>query len=109
MSVERKLFIDGKARGTGRTMPVLSPYDGHEVARVHLGGEPEMEEATQAALRGFKAMSALSRGPRAETRRRVAGGVQGRGDEIAPPMTEERGKPIQYARAEVARCVTTFT
>ncbi len=109
MSVERKLFIDGKARGTGRTMPVLSPYDGHEVARVHLGGEPEMEEATQAALRGFKAMSALSRGQRAEILRQVAEGVHRRRDEIAATMTEEMGKPIQYSRAEVARCVTTFT
>ncbi|MBI2016700.1 MAG: aldehyde dehydrogenase family protein, partial [Candidatus Rokubacteria bacterium] len=107
--MERKLFIDGKARGTGRTMPVKSPYDGHEVARVHLGGEEEMEEATQAALRGFRAMGALSRGQRAEILHQVAEGVRRRGDEIASTMTEEMGKPIQYARAEVARCVTTFT
>jgi glyceraldehyde-3-phosphate dehydrogenase (NADP+) len=109
MSVERKLFIDGRLRGTGRAMPVLSPYDGHEVARVHLGGEQEMEEATQAALSGFKAMSALSRGQRAEILRKVAEGVARRKDEIAATMTEEMGKPIQYSRAEVARCVTTFT
>ncbi len=109
MSLERKLFIDGQWRGTGRTQPVLSPYDGHEVARVHLGGEQEMEDATRAAVRAFKQTSALSRGERAEILRRVAEGVAKRGGEIASTMTEEMGKPIQYARAEVARCVTTFT
>src|SRR5213596_3238956 len=109
MSLERKLFIDGTWRTTGRTQPVLSPYDGHEVARVHLGGEQEMEDATQAALRGFAAMKALSRGQRAEILRRMAEGVARRRDDIAATMTEEMGKPIQYAKAEVARCVTTFT
>ncbi len=65
MSLERKLFIDGKPRETGRTMPVVSPWDGREVARVHLGGEPEMEDATQAALRGLKGSeSAATRSPR---------------------------------------------
>ncbi len=109
MSLERKLFIDGAWRGTGRVMPVASPYDGHEVARVHLGGEPEMEEATLAALRAFKAMGSLSRGRRAEILRAIAEGVSRRRDEIAATMTDEMGKPIQYARAEVARCVSTFT
>ena len=109
MSLERKLFIDGKWRGTGRTQPVVSPYDGHEVARVHLGGEQEMEDVTQAAVRAFKEMSRLSRGERAEILRKMADGVSRRGEEIASTMTEEMGKPIQYARAEVARCVTTLT
>ncbi|HEU4401858.1 MAG TPA: aldehyde dehydrogenase family protein [Candidatus Polarisedimenticolia bacterium] len=109
MSLERKLFIDGKWRGTGRTMPVKSPYDGREVAQVHLGGEQEMEDATQAAVRAFKETRLLSRGQRAEILRKIAEGVARRKDEIAATMTDEMGKPIQYARAEAARCVTTFT
>ena len=109
MSSERKLFIDGKWRGTGRTQAILSPYDGHEVAKVHLGGEQDMEDATRAAVRAFQAMSDLTRGERAEILRRMAEGVARRKDEIASTMTEEMGKPIQYARAEVARCVTTLT
>src|SRR5262245_59605518 len=86
MPPERRLFIDGKPRETGRTLPVVSPYDGREVARVHLGGESDMEDATQAAQRGFKAMAALSRGERASILRRVAEGVRKRGDEIAFTM-----------------------
>src|SRR5437899_6021802 len=109
MTLERKLFIDGAWRGTGRLMPVVSPYDGREVARVHLGGEQEMEDATLAAQRAFREMGALSRGRRAEILRAIAEGVSRRKDEIAATMTDEMGKPIQYARAEVARCVSTFT
>ncbi len=109
MSLERKLFIDGQWRGTGRTQPVASPYDGHEVAKVHLGGEQDMEDATQAAVRAFRQTSTLSRGDRSDILRKIAEGVAKRRDEIASTMTEEMGKPIQYARAEVARCVTTFT
>src|SRR2546428_2532502 len=109
MSLERKLFIDGTWRGTGRVMPVVSPYDGREVARVHLGGEQEMEDASEAAVGPFKQTSALPGGERADILRKIAEGVASRRDEIASTMTEEMGKPIQYARAEVARCVSTFT
>jgi acyl-CoA reductase-like NAD-dependent aldehyde dehydrogenase len=109
MALERKLFIDGAWRGTGRTMAVKSPYDGREVAQVHLGGEKEMEDATQAAVRAFKETRRLSRGQRAEILKKIADGVARRRDEIAATMTDEMGKPIQYSRAEVARCITTFT
>ena len=87
MSLERKLFIDGQWRGTGKAQTVASPYDGHEVARVHLGGEQDMEDATQAAVRAFKQTSTLSRGDRADILRKVAEGVAKRRDEIASTMT----------------------
>src|SRR2546427_12458257 len=49
------------------------------------------------------------RGERSETLHKIAEGVDSRKDEIASSMTDEMGKPIQYARAEVSRCVSTFT
>src|SRR2546428_11843277 len=49
MSSDRKLFIDGTWRVSGRTQPVVSPYDGPEGARVHPGGGQEVEDGTQAA------------------------------------------------------------
>src|SRR5207245_7065304 len=52
---------------------------------------------------------ALARAGGAEALRAIAKGVSRRKDEIAATMTDEMGKPIQYARAEVSRCVSTFT
>jgi glyceraldehyde-3-phosphate dehydrogenase (NADP+) len=109
MAPERNLFIGGAWRPTDRVAALRSPYDGREVARVHMGGEREMEDATLAAIRAFREMKALSRGQRAEILRRAADGVARRKEEIAATMSDEMGKPIQFARAEVERCVTTFT
>jgi glyceraldehyde-3-phosphate dehydrogenase (NADP+) len=109
MALERQLFVDGAWRDTGRVAIVKSPWDGREVARVALGGEKEMEDATQAASRAFQAMKALSRGERTQILKRIAEGVARRKDAIAATMTDEMGKPITFARAEVDRCVTTFT
>lgn len=109
MAQDRKLFIDGTWRETGRASVVKSPWDGREVARVQLGGERDMEDATVAALRGFDAMRSLSRGERVQILRKIAEGVARRREEIAAAMTDEMGKPITFARAEVDRCVTTFT
>jgi glyceraldehyde-3-phosphate dehydrogenase (NADP+) len=68
-----------------------------------------MEDATQAAIRAFAEMKTLSRGERSRLLRRIADGVARRKEEIAATMTDEMGKPITFARAEVDRCVTTFT
>ena len=108
MAIERQIFIAGEWRDTGRFSTVLNPYDGTEVARVALGGPAEMEAAIVAATAAFEATRALSRGERAAILSRVAQGVAGRKDAIAATMTAEMGKPLQMARAEVDRCVTTF-
>jgi glyceraldehyde-3-phosphate dehydrogenase (NADP+) len=108
MAIERQLFIAGKWHDTGRFSTVLNPYDQTEVARVALGGPAETEAATVAAIEAFEAMRALSRYDRAAILSRVAQGVARRKDAIAATMTAEMGKPLQMARAEVDRCVTTF-
>ncbi|MFQ5877097.1 MAG: aldehyde dehydrogenase family protein [Acidobacteriota bacterium] len=109
MSQEKKIYIDGKWHPTGRTATVRSPFDGREVTRVHLGGEPEMERATGAAIRALADMRAMSRRQRADMLLRISEGVARRKDEIAATMSDEMGKPIRFARAEVDRCVSTFT
>ncbi|MGH9750379.1 MAG: aldehyde dehydrogenase family protein [Candidatus Polarisedimenticolia bacterium] len=109
MALERQIFIDGTWRSTGRTSVVNSPWDGREVARVHLGGEKDLEDATVAALRAYREMSSLSRGQRAQILKKIADGVGRRKEAIAATMTDAMGKPITMARAEVDRCVTTFT
>ena len=106
---EQPLFIDGRPLETGRKTIVKSPYDGREVASVALGSAAEMEAAIQAAQRGYAAMRRLSRRERADLLLKVAAAVSSRKEEIAATMTDEMGKPLLFSRAEVDRCVTTFT
>jgi glyceraldehyde-3-phosphate dehydrogenase (NADP+) len=109
MDAIRPLYIDGEWVGTGHATTLRSPWDGHEVARVSLAGEAEMESAIRASERGFAAMRRLSRRQRADLLLAVAAGLGGRKEAIAATMTDEMGKPIAMSRAEVDRAVTTFT
>ena len=109
MSRLKPLFIDGRPVETERRALIRSPYDGHEVAEVALGSSAEMEAATLAAVRAFGVTRRLTRRQRADVLHRVASGVARRKEEIAATMTDEMGKPLQFSRAEVDRCVTTFT
>jgi len=109
MAGVRPLFIDGQWMETGKDMLVQSPWDGREVARVALGGEEHMERATAAAVRAFSETRRLSRRQRSDILHAIAASLARRKDEIALTMTDEMGKPLQYARAEVDRAVTTFT
>ncbi len=87
--------------------PVVSPYDGAEVARVAVSGG----EAVNAAV--AVARTALGTAPSAAERARVldraAGLVADRSDVLSRLITAEAGKPIRQARGEVARCVDTLT
>jgi acyl-CoA reductase-like NAD-dependent aldehyde dehydrogenase len=105
----RPLYIDGTWVTTERAASLRSPWDGHEVASVALGGETEMERAIRAAQRGFETMRRQTRRQRADLLLAVAAGLGKRKEAIAAAMTDEMGKPIALSRAEVDRAVTTFT
>src|SRR5262245_10146400 len=109
MSRPKPLFIDGRPVATERHAVIKSPYDGREVAQVSLGSPADLEAATAAAVRAFDATRRLSRRQRSDILLRVAEGVARRKDAIAETMTDEMGKPLQFSRMEVDRCVTTFT
>jgi len=67
-----------------------------------------VEEAAEAALGAQEAMAALSRDVRAQILERMAEGVSQQRDALARTIQRESGKPITYARIEVARAVDTL-
>jgi acyl-CoA reductase-like NAD-dependent aldehyde dehydrogenase len=95
--------------GAGPVREVRDPADSRRVvARVELADRGQLEEAIARAREAAPAWGAttpLQRGPLLE---RAAVQLAGRAEEVARTMTEEMGKVIAEARAEVARAVAVL-
>ena len=83
-------------------------WTGAVVGRVPLADRARAEEAVVASVRAFERTRRMKSHERRDLLRRVAQGIQARGEELAQTMAAEAGKPITQARAEVARAVSTF-
>lgn len=102
-------IIGGKYKVCAETMAVRNPYNGEVVAEIGVGGKDEAEAAVQASVKGFEATRRLSSYERYEVLRKIADGLERRKDEMARTIALEAGKPINDARGEVGRAITTFT
>jgi acyl-CoA reductase-like NAD-dependent aldehyde dehydrogenase len=101
-------FVGGSFRTEGKPLAVRSPFDGAVVAEVTMADARTLDAATEAAAGAQPAMAALSREARAAILERIAEGVARRREELARTLSGESGKPITYARLEVARAQDTF-
>ena len=99
---DTQLFIDGKWRDAtdGRTLAVVNPATGKEIGRVAHAGRVDLEQAVEAAQRGFATWNGMTAAKRSEIMRKAAGLMRERAGEIAPLMTQENGKPLAEAKGE---------
>jgi len=102
-------FINNTWVETGERLPVLSPWSGERVGEVSLAGEAQWEAALAAAQQAALTLKALSSLERRELLEKLAAGVQARQEELAQTIVAEGGKPLTYARAEMARGVLTLS
>jgi acyl-CoA reductase-like NAD-dependent aldehyde dehydrogenase len=96
-----------QARGPS-SLEVRHPYDGALVATVAEPDADQVERAVAAAVEVAPRLSALPAHVRASALAHVSGQIAQRGDELARIITAESGKPLTWARAEVARASSTF-
>jgi acyl-CoA reductase-like NAD-dependent aldehyde dehydrogenase len=101
--------IAGELRNTARFQLIKSPYDGAPVAEVGEANAADLELAIHAAHVAFESGRRPATHERATVLSRIARTLQDKSAELAELITRESGKPIRYARAEVARAVLTFT
>ncbi|MEP6892835.1 MAG: aldehyde dehydrogenase family protein [Gaiellaceae bacterium] len=104
---DRALLVDGEWLETGDWIEVRSPFDGSLVGRVAKGGAAEARRAIDAAERAM--LEPLPAHKRAEILVRVAAALGRRADEAAQLISGEAGKPLEAARVEVARAMSTYT
>jgi len=102
-------IIAGKRRESGRFDAIKSPFDGAVVSEVALATPEDVDVALATAYAARRATRDVPAHARALVCDRIAARLRESEDTLARIISEESGKPIRYARAEVERAATTFT
>jgi acyl-CoA reductase-like NAD-dependent aldehyde dehydrogenase len=104
---EKRLLIGGEWVETGEWQEVRSPYSGEVVGRVAKAGAAETRRAIDAAQAAMQ--EPLPAHKRAEILVRVAGALGKRHEEVARLISDEAGKPMNAAKVEASRAMSTYT
>jgi acyl-CoA reductase-like NAD-dependent aldehyde dehydrogenase len=102
-----RMWIDGEWVGaqSGKTYGVINPATGEEMARVPLGGQPEVDRAVNAAARAFPEWSGKPQQERSAVVSRIAALLRERAEEFAKLDCLDHGTPISTARHMVGGAV----
>ncbi len=103
VQLDVRLLIDGSWRhgAEGRVLPIVDPSLGQAAGNVAVAAVADLQEAVDAAIRGFGYGREVAPFDRARIMRRAAELLRERADEIAAILTTEQGKPLGQARHEV--------
>jgi len=101
-------YIGGKHVDAKTSVAIRNPYDTTLVGEVGLADAAQLETAIAGAAAAFKAWSRSATHERALVLEKLALSIEAEQAELARLISCESGKPIRYARAEVARAVSTF-
>jgi acyl-CoA reductase-like NAD-dependent aldehyde dehydrogenase len=102
-------LINGLWVETNNILPILSPWSKEVVGEVSLAGPEEWEKAIVATQKAAAVLRTWSSQERRQLLEALAAGVKARRDEFVHTIVAEGGKPVVYARAEMARGLTTLT
>ncbi len=101
-------WIAGKPATSGDAVVIHHPYDGGVVGRTSYATASDVERAVEAAYASRAEVAALAAHARAAALDHTSRRLAARTEEVAQVITAESGKPIKWARAEVARASSTF-
>ncbi|MCB0791181.1 MAG: aldehyde dehydrogenase family protein [Flavobacteriales bacterium] len=93
--------------GDGTFNTVLDKYRGTELARIPHATAAQMDAAIAAAATAFPKFRRLSAGDRSAKLEKLAAAIEHHAEDLARLIVQEAGKPIGYARGEIARCIVT--
>jgi succinate-semialdehyde dehydrogenase/glutarate-semialdehyde dehydrogenase len=97
------LHIDGQWRPASgnRSIPIINPATEEQIGTVPHATESDLDEALEAAARGFNTWKRVSAFDRSKLMRKAADILRERAGEIARIMTMEQGKPLAEAKMEI--------
>ncbi|MFC7474844.1 NAD-dependent succinate-semialdehyde dehydrogenase [Dankookia sp. GCM10030260] len=98
-----QLYINGAWRNarSGRSSPVLNPATEEVIGTFAHAGKDDLDEALEAADKGFALWKKVSAFDRSKLMRKAADLLRARAGDIAVLMTQEQGKPVSEAKMEV--------
>lgn len=98
-----QLFINGHWQdgSEGKTVPVVNPATGQEIGTVAHASRIDLDAALEAAQKGFETWRNMSAQERGKIMRKAAALLRERAASIAAVLTQEQGKPLGEAKAEV--------
>lgn len=106
--MEYPYLIDGEWLDDGEALEVRSPFTGETVGLTHRPPPARVEEAVRAAAAAFAKTRRMPTHERTALLARIAAAIRETANELAAGIALEAGKPMRYARGEVARAAQTF-
>ena len=103
------LIIGGHQLETPKKQSVTDKYSGEAFAEVSLAGNSELDAALEAAEKAIPAMAALPAHERSRIISDARENLAVKKDDLAEIIAREAGKPLKYAKGEVARCLENLT
>ena len=100
-----KLLINGQLVDGDQTMPVLNPATEEVLAECPRASEAQLNEAVAAAKAAHPAWARRPIGERGQMLMDWADAMEGQADSLARLLTQEQGKPLAEATAEIAYTV----
>jgi succinate-semialdehyde dehydrogenase/glutarate-semialdehyde dehydrogenase len=97
-----ELYIDGHWRQANGA-PIINPADETVLGTVPYATKADLDDALDAATRGFNVWRNTAPNARARIILRAAALIRERVNEMAVAMTLEQGKPLDQARLEILR------
>ncbi len=101
-------WLAGRPAAGDEELTVTHPLDGRVIGTAAVPTPAQVEEAVAAADAVRAEAAALPLHVRAEALAHVSKRLAERAEEVARLITGENGKPLLWARGEVARAVSTF-
>jgi acyl-CoA reductase-like NAD-dependent aldehyde dehydrogenase len=107
--MDAKIYFGSEATAAADYMERLNPYNGKVVSRAPICSAEDTKKALEIAKTAAKEAKASTLAQRCNWLLDVASKLKEQKEEIARTITDEVGKPIQFARIEVERCIETVT
>ena len=105
-----QLLIDGEWRAAraGRTLPIVNPASGAAIGTLAYAERADLDEALEAAAKGFATWKRVSAYERSKIMRKAANLLRDRIELVATLMTMEQGKTLAEAKAEISNGADTI-